>query len=84
MFAAVVFVAIADRAKRAEGAGHHGFRLAPHKTFGGEAIADQIGDADQAQSVLARIRLQLRQPGHRAIGILDLADHAGGIQASQA
>ena len=48
VLAAIEFVAVADGAEVAEGAGHGRFRLALHEALGIEAVADQFGNADQA------------------------------------
>ena len=84
MLAAVELVAVADRPELAEAAGQGSLRLARHEPLGVEPVADQVGDADQPQPVVAGVIGQLGQPGHGAIGVLDLADHPGRIETRQA
>ena len=83
MLAAIEFIAIADGPELAEGAGQGRFRLATHKAFRVEAIADQVGDVDQPQPMPAGVVHQLRQTGHGAIAILDFADHPSGVETRQ-
>ena len=84
MLTAIELVAEADGAETAEGARERGLRLAAHEALGIEPVADQIGDVDQPQAVALGVVDQLRQPRHRAIHVLDLADHPGGIQTGEA
>ena len=84
MLTAIKDVAVADGAEIAELAGDFGLRFAHHKPFVLEPVADQIGDRDQVEAVLSGVLRQLRQTGHGAICILDLTDHARGMQSRHA
>ena len=47
------------------------------------AIGDQVGDRADLQAVQLGERHQVRQPGHGAVVVHDLADHAGRVQPGQ-
>ena len=76
MVGSIEFIAIANRAELTKGAGQHRFGLPPYKTLGIEAVADQIGDVDEAQTVALRVLRQLGEAGHGPVWVLDLADDA--------
>jgi hypothetical protein len=47
-------------------------------------VADQVGDRDDQQAVLGGEDGQLRDPGHRAVVVDDLAQHAGRLEPREA
>ena len=47
-------------------------------------VADQVGDRDQQQAVLAANALEVGHARHRAVVVDDLAQHAGRVEAGQA
>ena len=47
-------------------------------------VADQVGDRDHQQAVLGAEALEVGHPGHRAVVVDDLAEHAGRVQAGHA
>src|SRR6266542_1643543 len=51
----------------------------PHQLLAVAAVADQVGDADQLEVVLGGEGLELRQAGHAAVGVDDLALAVGAI-----
>ena len=59
-------------------------RHAPHQALGAHPVADQIGDRDHQQAVLARELRQLGHARHRAVLVHDLADDARRLQAGDA
>ncbi len=48
-----------------------------HQALGAAAVADQVGDGAELEVVALREGDQVRQPGHGAVIVHDLADHAG-------
>ena len=62
MFTAIKRIAKPDGLKTAELTGEGCLGLTNDKPFIVQSVADQIGDADQAQSPLACVRLQFWQP----------------------
>ena len=46
-------------------------------------VGDEVADRAELQPVLAAEVLQLRQPGHGAVVVEDLAEDAGGVQAGE-
>src|SRR5215510_3912518 len=61
-----------------------GFDRSPHENFFLNPITDEIGDADDLQTMNDSKIFKLRQPRHRAIFIHDFTDNAGGIESSDA
>ena len=53
------------------------------RVFGGEAVTDQVLDRAHLQAVFAREHFQLRPPRHRAVGMEDLDQHAGRLEARE-
>ncbi len=51
--------------------------------LGLEPVGHELGDRDEREVVLLRDRLQLRTPRHRAVGVEDLADDAGGHEPGE-
>ena len=47
-------------------------------------VADELGDRDQQQVVLLAELDEVGDPGHRAVVVDDLAQHAGGVEAGHA
>ena len=60
------------------------FDGAAYQDFFGNSITDEIGNANDLQSVDAGELAQLRQARHRAVFIHDFANHAGGIKPRDA
>ena len=51
--------------------------------LGASAIGDQVGDGSDLDAVQLGEGDQVRQPGHGAVVLHDLADHAGGVEPGQ-
>ena len=51
--------------------------------LGPPPVGDEVGDGDHRQAVLLAVRHQVRNAGHRAVLVHDLADHAGRDQARE-
>ena len=64
--------------------GHGGLRHAPHEPLVGQAIGHDLGDGDELDRVLGGEPLQLGAPGHGAVLVHDLTDHARRGQSGQA
>jgi hypothetical protein len=71
----------AIRAKLSVDGGESSFDGATYQDFFGDAIADQIGHADDLQTVDAGELAQLRQARHRPVFVHDFADDAGRIKS---
>ena len=54
-----------------------------HQPLGAQPVRHELGDRDERQPVLGGERLQLGTPRHRAVGVQDLADHAGRPEPGQ-
>ena len=52
--------------------------------LGFAAVLDQVGNGANFQAMLGREQLQIRQAGHGAIVLHDLADHAAGVATGHA
>ena len=48
-----------------------------------EPVGDQVGDGGDLEPVGLREVDEIRQPGHGAVVVHDLADHAGGIKSRE-
>ena len=77
-------VAVADGAEVPESTGEVGIGLALDKAFRIEAVANEIGDGDEAKAVVPGVVDELGEACHGAIRVLDLADHGGGIETGKA
>ena len=62
----------------------HGFQRALDDRLGPAAIGDQVGDGADLQPVELGELHQIRQPGHGAVVVHDLADHAGRVHPRHA
>ena len=84
VFPPVQFIAEAHSLEVAKAAGQLGSGHPGDKAFVVEPVADDVGNAHQAQPMVLGIGLQFRQARHGAIRILDFADHPGGIEPGHA
>ncbi len=75
---------IGNHAEVAIARGKNGFRDAADVTFVLHAIADKVRDRQHFQIVLLAKFVKLRHAGHGAVFVHDFADHAGGVQTSDA
>ncbi len=62
----------------------HGFQRALDDRLGPAAVGDQVGDGADLQPVELGELHQIRQPGHGAVVVHDLADHAGRVHPRHA
>ena len=75
--------AVADSDEVPEGGGQLGGHHALDELLVAAAVGDQVGDRDHLQAVALAEGDEVRHPGHRAVVVHDLADHAGRVEAGQ-
>jgi hypothetical protein len=80
VLAPVHLVLEGDHAEVTELRGQRGLGDPPHQPLVGQPIGHDLGDGDEPEVVAAGELLQLGPPGHGAVVVHDLADHAGGRQ----
>ncbi len=83
VFRPVDIVAIADDAEVTDNRGKPRVGDPVHQPLGPQPVGHQLGHRHQRQPVFRGKGAQLRQPRHRAVGVEDLADHAGRLQPRQ-
>jgi hypothetical protein len=76
-------VLIPDDGELAEIGGNPRLGHAVHQLLGLEPVGHELRDGDERQIVLPGDLLQLRAARHRAVGVEDLADDAGGHQPGE-
>ncbi len=76
-------VQVAERPPVAELVRHPGLDHPSYGLLGVAAVLNQLGDGDQREAMLVGECAQLRKPGHRAVVVEDLGDHAGLGQAGE-
>ena len=76
--------AVADDREVAEAGRHRGRHDALDELVVAAPVGDQIGDRDHLEAVLVAVGREVADARHRAVLVLDLADHAGRRAARQA
>ena len=83
-FAAVDFALVGDHAELAVAGLDAGLAGADDVALVAQAVADELGDGEDLEAVLAAEGDEVGNAGHRAVVAHDFADDAGGIEAGHA
>ena len=81
--AAVHFALVGDHAEFAMACLDAALAGADDIALVAQAVADQLGDGENLQTVFLAERNQVGNAGHLAVVAHDFADHAGGVQPGQ-